>query len=131
MLCLKLGKKQGDNKTGTKWWPIIAQDGTIIAEGDSEYYKKALARQLSVQNIGNLTILSQQKNSESDTKSFDQKKEIYKDFAAYIRLTIVNDIIYDINGVERPKWDVEEIEIREKDLVKLFYKMWPSPNDLR
>ena len=115
-----------DKKTGSKFWPIIAKGGTIIAENDPIYHEKARARDHAVQSIGNLIILSQEKNQESDKEPFDEKKKVYEEYATDTRLRLADDIIHDKGGVERKKWDVKEIKQREETLIESFCRMWSS-----
>ena len=118
-------EKAENKKTNEVSWPIIAENGVIITESDPIYHKEARDRDHAVQSIGNLTILTRKDNRKSDDQPFDERKSIYKEYAECVRLSLANDIIYDEHNVEREKWDVKEIRIREKRLLERFCRIWP------
>lgn len=106
-----------DPDTHEKLWPIT--------ETGKRYHAKARERDDFVESIGNLTIVNEELNTLLDNKRFDDKKELYE---AHSRLSLLDDIIFDSKGAEHEKWDVEEIKVRERNLTKLFFEIWPSTN---
>lgn len=82
--------------------------------------ERALERNQDLQSIGNLTLLTEKLNHELGNAEFLVKKE--KGYKKHSRLKITKKI----SDLNTKKWDVEEIRERERKLLNLFCKIWPS-----
>ena len=87
--------------------------------------------QNNVHRLGNLILLDKSLNSQCGTKSFSEKKEIYKNSM----LHHVFDVVYknytnDGNRAELNEWNIEQIEKREERLLKLAKEIWELNNDV-
>lgn len=65
--------------------------------------------------LGNMTLLPKRPNNDLQSKSFDEKKEVYKDSALEITKPIL----------DQDKWDQATIEDRQKWLAAIAVKAWP------
>lgn len=79
----------------------------------------------NVNRLGNLLLLPANLNSRCGTKGFKDKVLVYKDALLHIANAVVYQE-YIINGdtVERQVWDIDEIEKREKELIKTAKEIW-------
>jgi hypothetical protein len=87
--------------------------------------------QNNVHRLGNLMLLEKSLNSQCGTKSFSDKKEIYKNSM----LHHVYDVVYknytnEGNRAELNEWNKDQIEKREKRLLILAKEIWELNNDV-
>ena len=104
-----------------KWrenWSLPkSQDPKIVAK----------ERDLAIQSIGNLTLLSSELNEELGNKSFSEKRGPLLEHSTDLKLT--QDIVYiSMNPIqERETWDVIDIRNREDNLWKCICSdLWPD-----
>jgi hypothetical protein len=71
--------------------------------------------QKQAQRLGNLTILPPGVNSKAGNKSFDKKKEVYKN---HRNLKLIEEIL------EKEDWNLETLEEREKRLIAWAEQEW-------
>ena len=109
------GWENATEDSGKKLWPLP----TETAE---KYEEKVRERDRYVQSIGNLTLLTEKHNNKVRDKSFRDKRESYKRHSSLS----LNAYI-----AEHEKWNVEQINEREKYLVELFCEIWPSADVLK
>ena len=81
----------------------------------------ALARDRTVQYIGNLTIITNNLNSTIKNKSWNEKRDLLKDST----LTINRELIK--NAPE--EWNEEAIKNRSIDMAEITTKVWLSPDE--
>ena len=89
--------------------------------------KVATERDLAIQSIGNLTLLSRELNEELGNKSFSEKRGPLLEHSTDLKLT--QDIVYiSRNPIqERETWSVKDIRNREDNLWKcICTNLWPD-----
>lgn len=123
-----LAKQQGETISSEIWEKIWSSSPSTTIEHihpkgplTPEWKDKISNRQdyvdRHVHRLGNLLLLPPNINSKAGRKSFVDKKIIYKQ--NYLKM--MNEIIV------KKDWRRQEIEQREKDLIKFAIKMWGDP----
>lgn len=123
-----LAKQQGETISSEIWEKIWSSSPSTTIEHihpkgplTPEWKDKISNRQdyvdRHVHRLGNLLLLPPNINSKAGRKSFADKKIIYKQ--NYLKM--MNEIIV------KKDWRRQEIEQREKDLIKFAIKMWGDP----
>lgn len=98
------------------WRNTIAPEH-LVDESHAEVLEHAKSRMGAVQNIGNLTLLTQPLNSSGGNTPFEQKKRGMGENS----LLLLNKQICDEDD-----WDVTQIKAREARLYDIFCKIWPN-----
>jgi hypothetical protein len=75
-------------------------------------------RETKTDIIGNLLLLSRRKNSAASNYDFDKKKEKYFSVNGVSPFAITTVVL------KTPKWDVDVIDIRTKEMIDLCRRIW-------
>ena len=123
-----LAKQQGENISSEIWEKIwsaspsttiehIHPKGPLTLEWKDKISNRQDYVDRHVHRLGNLLLLPPNINSKAGRKSFSEKKLIYKQ--NYLKM--MDDILI------KKDWRRQEIEQREKELIKFAEKMWGDP----
>lgn len=123
-----LAKKQGENISAEIWEKIwnaspsttiehIHPKGTLTPAWKDKISNRQDYVDKHVHRLGNLLILPPNINSKAGRKSFAEKKIIYKQ--NYLKM--MDEVL------AKRDWRRQEIEQREKELIKFAIKMWGDP----
>jgi hypothetical protein len=123
-----LAKQQGENISAEIWEKIwnaspsttiehIHPKGALTADWKDKISNRQDYVDKHVHRLGNLILLPPNVNSRAGKKSFANKKIIYKQ--NYLKM--MDEVI------ARKDWRRQEIEQREKELIKFAIKMWGDP----
>ena len=94
---------------------INAREG-LANESYEDVYNLAVARDSSLESIGNLTLVTRELNSKLGNRTFAAKKEAL-DKHSLLKLNA--------EICEKGVWDVNEIHVRAEKLIADFCKIWP------
>ena len=104
------------------WETNPSREG-LDEEHYSEAFNIALARDVSLESIGNLTIVTKELNSKLGNHTFSQKRKELDDNS---NLLLNKEICHDYKS-----WDVNEIHTRAERLITYVCKIWPSLGVIR
>lgn len=123
-----LSNEQGENISDEVWEKIwsaspsttiehIHPKGVLTANWKGKISNRQDHVEKHVHRLGNLILLPPNINSKAGQRSFEEKKEIYKQNI----LRMMNDIL------GKDDWGRQEIEQREKILISFAKEMWCDP----
>ena len=108
-------------KRNPNWRVTPSREG--LANRNKRYinaHKLALERIKIIQSIGNLTPLSIKVNKHFAHDLFPDKKDFFGDHPARANSVLTREIFH-----QNQNWDVQQIRDREKDLIRIFFQIWP------
>ena len=123
-----LSKQQGENISAEIWEKIwnaspsntiehIHPKGPLTANWKDKISNRQDYVDKHVNRLGNLILLPPNINSKAGRKSFSEKKIIYRQ--NYLKM--MEEVL------AKRDWRRQEIEQREKELIKFAIKMWGDP----